>query len=142
MIGDPGTPADEADVTLRVELTDVRRRSDLADYTGQLQASAAIRITDRDNPPPAGGSPAATAQDAHVRVDRAVRGDRRHDDRRDLRGLTTSADAVTPGVIKEGMRAIWQLGQVQVFDGGADGQASTTPNTVVFADARAIVRIP
>ena len=28
------------------------------------------------------------------------------------------------------MRSIWQLGQVQVFDGGADGQASTTPNTL------------
>ena len=44
--------------------------------------------------------------------------------------VTTSADAVMPGVIKEGMRSIWQLGQVQVFDGGADGQASTTPNTL------------
>ena len=31
------------------------------------------------------------------------------------------------------MRAIWQLGQVQVLDGGADGVASTTPNTV-FAE--------
>ena len=44
--------------------------------------------------------------------------------------VATTADAVTPGVIKEGMRAIWQLGQVQVLDGGADGVASTTPNTV------------
>ena len=129
VVGDPGTPADEADVTLRVELTDVRRRSDLADYTGQLQASAAIRITDRDNPPPAGGSPAATAQDgtfawtvpcaatAATTVGATCSG-------------VTSADAVTPGVIKEGMRAIWQLGQVQVFDGGPDGQAATTPNTL------------
>ena len=36
----PDTPADEADVALRVSITDVRRRSELADYTGQLQASA------------------------------------------------------------------------------------------------------
>ena len=49
IVGDPGTPADEADVALRVNITDVRRQSDLADYTGQLQASAALRITDRDN---------------------------------------------------------------------------------------------
>jgi hypothetical protein len=27
------------------------------------------------------------------------------------------------------MRAIWQLGQVEVLDGGADGVVSTTPNT-------------
>ncbi len=129
VVGDPGTPADEADVTLRVELTDVRRRSDLADYTGQLQASAALRITDRDNAPPAGGSPAASVQDGTfawtvpcaATADTAVGA---------TCSVVTSADAVTPGVIKEGMRAIWQLGQVQVFDGGADGQASTTPNTL------------
>ena len=129
LIGDPGTPADEADVTLRVELTDVRRRSDLADYTGQLEARAPIRITDRDNPPPAGGSAAATVQDAafawtvpcSATADTTVGA---------TCAVATSADAVTPGVIKEGMRSIWQLGQVQVFDGGADGQASTTPNTL------------
>ena len=44
--------------------------------------------------------------------------------------MTTSADAVNPGVIKESMRSVWQLGQVQVFDGGSDGVASTTPNTL------------
>ena len=44
--------------------------------------------------------------------------------------VTTSADAVTPGVVKEGLRSLWQLGQVQVFDGGSDGVASTTPNTL------------
>lgn len=129
VVGNPGTPADEADVTLRVELTDVRRRSDLADYTGQLQASTSLRITDRDNPPPAGGSPVGTAQDGtfswtvpcSATADGTVGA---------TCSVVTSADAVTPGVIEEGMRAIWQLGQVQVFDGGADGQASTTPNTL------------
>jgi len=37
---------------------------------------------------------------------------------------------VLPGVIKETRRSNWQLGQVQVFDGGADGVVSTTPNTL------------
>ena len=44
--------------------------------------------------------------------------------------LNTTADAVLPGVVKETRRAIWQLGQVQVFDGGSDGVVSTTPNTL------------
>ena len=38
-------------------------------------------------------------------------------------------DAVTPGSVVEGKRAIWQLGQVEVTDGGADGVASTEPNS-------------
>ncbi len=35
-----------------------------------------------------------------------------------------------PGVVKEIRRSNWQLGQVQVFDGGADGVVSTNPNTL------------
>ena len=45
--------------------------------------------------------------------------------------LTTTADAVVgAGAVKESRRSIWQLGQVQVNDGGADGVVSTTPNTL------------
>ena len=128
LVGNPGTPADEADVALRVSLMDVRRKNDLADYTGELQASAPIRITDRDNAG-AAGSPVGTTQDGTfawtvpcTATPSTTIGA--------TCAITTSADAVTPGVIKEGMRAIWQLGQIQVFDGGSDGTASTTPNTL------------
>ncbi len=38
-----------------------------------------------------------------------------------------------PGTIKEGKRAIWQIGQVAVFDGGADGLASTGGGNTLFA---------
>ena len=44
--------------------------------------------------------------------------------------ITTTVEAVTPGAVKEGMRANWQLGQIEVFDGGPDGDADTTPNTL------------
>jgi len=128
VVGDPGTPADEADVALRVSITDVRRQSDLADYIGQLQASSAIRITDGDSAASA-GAPVATAQDGTfawtipcTATPSTTIGS--------TCSVTTTADAVTPGVIKEGMRSVWQLGQVQVFDGGPDGVASTTPNTL------------
>jgi glucose/arabinose dehydrogenase len=128
IVGNPGTTADEADVALRVAINDVRRQSDLADYTGQLQASAGLRLTDRDNPGSA-GSPVGTVQDSTfawtvpctTTPDTTVGS---------ACAVTTSADAVNPGVVKEGLRAIWQLGQVQVFDGGSDGVASTAPNTL------------
>jgi hypothetical protein len=44
--------------------------------------------------------------------------------------IDTTADAVLPGVVKELRRAVWQMGPVQVFDGGADGVVSTNPNTL------------
>ncbi len=32
--------------------------------------------------------------------------------------------------MSEGKRAIWELGQIEVSDGGSDGLASTEDNTV------------
>jgi hypothetical protein len=37
-----------------------------------------------------------------------------------------------PGAVVEGGRSIWELGQVQVFDGGADGLASTAGDNTLF----------
>ena len=31
------------------------------------------------------------------------------------------------------MRTVWQLGKIEVFDGGSDGVASTDPNTRYLA---------
>jgi hypothetical protein len=44
----------------------------------------------------------------------------------------TTADAVIPGVTPEFKRAIWQLGQVQIFDGGGDGDGDTTGDNTLF----------
>ena len=44
--------------------------------------------------------------------------------------LTTTANAIVAGLVLEGKRAIWQMDQVQVFDGGSDGLASTAGNTL------------
>jgi hypothetical protein len=35
-----------------------------------------------------------------------------------------------PGLADEGARAVWQLGAIEVLDGGADGDVSTPENTV------------
>ena len=39
-------------------------------------------------------------------------------------------EAITPGMVREGARAIWQLDQVEVLDGGPDGDVDTPGNTV------------
>jgi len=123
--GDPGTPADEADVELTVDVTDVRSQGTLADYTGELAVDATMRITDRLN-----GSPGAgTVQDIGFPVpagctatpDPAVGS---------TCSIATTLDAVMPGAAPEGARSVWQVGQVQVSDGGADGLAATAPNDV------------
>jgi hypothetical protein len=43
--------------------------------------------------------------------------------------LTTTLNAVSPGAVLDGKRANWQLGQIELLDGGSDGEATTTPNT-------------
>jgi hypothetical protein len=127
--GDPSAPPDEADIQLATAITDVRNRPALTDYAGELQVRLAIRVTDLDNPPPAGGSGAATGQDTTFpfTVPCTANAD---PDVGSTCSVATTADAVNPGVIKEGKRAIWQLGQVEVLDGGPDGLASTSGNTV------------
>jgi hypothetical protein len=127
--GDPATPADESDVRLVFQLTDVRRLSGLADYTGELRARVPTRITDKDNPPPAGGAPDGTVADFPFEFtvpctetpDTAVGA---------TCSATTSVEAIAAGAIKEGRRAIWELDRIQVFDGGPDDDGDTTPNTL------------
>ena len=124
LVGNPATPADEADARFQVSMTDVRNKTGLGDYTGQLQLDTTIRIIDRDNGPGETGVvqdtpfrvtvPCSTTADTTVGSTCSV---------------NTTADAVLgAGAIKETRRTIWQLGQVQVNDGGSDGVASTTPN--------------
>jgi hypothetical protein len=124
--GDPATAADEADVSLDVRMTDVRRRDTLGDYTGQVQASLGLRLTDRGSG--ASGTDPATMRDFAFEFAVPCTGTADTGVGSTCAAATT-ADAVTPGLVTEGRRTMWQLGQVQVRDGGADGVASTTGNT-------------
>jgi plastocyanin len=124
--GDPSNMTEDANVQFVASITDVRNKVGLTDYTGQLQARLALRVTDRHNGPsltePATGDntftftiPCATTADTAIGSTCSA---------------TTSADAVVPGAVLEGKRSVWDVGQVQVFDGGSDGVVSTTPNTL------------
>jgi hypothetical protein len=126
IIGDPSTPADEADVQLTASATDVRLRAGLGDYAGELQARINLQITDRASGP--GGDEPATVQpiDFRFAVPCATTPSPSVGS---TCSVNTTADSLAPGTVKEGARTMWQLGQVQLYDGGADGVASTDPNT-------------
>jgi Tol biopolymer transport system component len=124
----PATPADEADVKLSLSMTDVFTKA-LADYAGELRTVVVLRVTDRNNVP---SPPHATSQDfpfafvaGCVPTDDTTIGSNC--------AVSTTANAVTPGAVSGGKRAIWQLGQVQVFDGGLDSDGDTTADNTLFA---------
>jgi hypothetical protein len=53
--------------------------------------------------------------------------------------VTTTADAIQPGTVRESARMIWQLRQVTLFDGGPDGVATTTGGNTLFETQRVFV---
>jgi hypothetical protein len=118
------------DVSIVTSLTDVRKKSDLTDYTGQLQARLPLRITDKYNGPSL--NEAATGDTAfNVTVPCSGTSDTAVGS---TCALSTTANAVAPGAVVNAVRAIWEVRGVQVFDGGADGVASTTGDNTLFAD--------
>jgi uncharacterized repeat protein (TIGR01451 family) len=126
--GDPDTSANEADVDAQLRITDVRRKADLTDYSGEIQATFQVRITDRNNSVSGPGTQAGTVVDipfpvtaaCAVTPDPAVGS---------TCEIETTFNAIVPAGIRERKRAIWALGKVEVFDGGGDGVVATLPNT-------------
>jgi hypothetical protein len=125
-VGAPGG-VDDSDVSFAFNFTDVRRQGTLADYTGQLQATTVVRITDRVNGP--SGTESATVSDTTLAVTVPCTATGNTNIGATC-AVTTSFDAITPGAVPEGKRSVWQLDRVRVNDGGPDGLASTTPNTL------------
>ena len=117
------------DVKLQASIKDVRNTTDLTDYAGELQARVNLRITDRAN----GGS----------LTDAATLGDRVFSFTLPCTAtggsvgstcaVTTRANAVVPGLVVAGKRALWQMGQIDVLDGGSDGDVDTPAGNTVFA---------
>jgi len=140
--GNPATPADEADVGLRVSATDIRCKAAGApdtcgmpnvvgaDYVGELQARVTLRITDKDNTPGPDGPGAATTMDIPYAFTIACT--ETVENIGSTCQVDTTADAVLPGAVKERVRAVWQLGQVEVLDGGPDGDVDTPTDGQVF----------
>src|SRR5262245_7334412 len=137
--GVPGPPED-SDVLIKSSGTDIRctpaggaavcataNAADGPDYSGELQGNATIRISDHFNGPAL--NEAATVQDIPFPVNAAcvatasttVGG---------TCTANTSANAAVPGSVKDAQRAVVEIAQLQIMDGGADGQVATADNTL------------
>ena len=141
--GDPSTAADEADVAIEVSVSDVRCRYEvvedpdtegfpcragaLADYSGEVQLVATIRITDK----PLTGVRTGTVQDVTQRVTVPC-----VTTPSDAPGsncaVSTTVDSLIPGAVSESKRSVWSLGRIELFDGGIEGDAETTYNNELF----------
>jgi hypothetical protein len=119
------------DVQIKANLNDVAN-TDLTDYTGSLRAQLPVRITDKFNTPHPGGPGAATTQPFVYGFTVPCATNPGLTTGSDC-NLATSMNALAPGTHADGRRAVWQLGQVRVFDGGADADGSTTADNTVFA---------
>jgi hypothetical protein len=136
--GDSSTPADEADVKLRVSLTDIRNQPSLTDYVGRVLATSTLQITDRSN---AGDPPEpGTVQSFNYEfpVDCVATGST-------TIGSTcaadTTADALVPGTVLESRRTVWQLGQSTIKDAGPNGTGyQNCPPTCGDGDEKAFLR--
>ena len=134
-------PPDTSDVLITASISDVRCKAgttacgnanaaDGADYTGELQGNATIRISDHWNAvAPGGGPDAATVIDIPFPVG-ATCANTASTAEGGLCTANTSANTVVPGSVKTGKRAIVEVGQITITDGGADGLNGTTPNTL------------
>jgi dipeptidyl aminopeptidase/acylaminoacyl peptidase len=127
--GNPATPANEADVSISVSVTDVRQKASLADYAGELQAVLRVRITDRNSPPPLNGTATLSDTALSAAVPCSPTADTSIGS---TCAITTSENTLLPGGVVEGKRAIWQLGKLDLFDGGPDGVGSTTSGNTLF----------
>jgi hypothetical protein len=124
----PGN-GDQADVQIAVNLTDVRNAGDLSDYTGELRAVLPLRITDRYSGELLDSAATTTDTPFGFNVDCSATAGPEGGSC----NVSTSADAVMGDLVREGQRGIWKVGQVQVFDGGADGDADTSGDNTLFA---------
>lgn len=121
--------ADDADVQLVSSISDVRSKTGLSDYTGELQVQLPLRITDRHNGPATNETGTGHAT-FNFTVPCTATGSGTVGS---TCSTTTTADAVMPGVVLETKRSIWQIDKIQVFDGGPDGVASTAAGNTLFA---------
>jgi TolB protein len=128
IIGNP------SDVSVVANMSDVRCKAGVAtcaggalsDYTGQLEFTTQMRITDKLNG--SSGVDPATGTDLPFAFAFACTPTTGSEG--SSCDLNTSANALTPGAVKTGARETMQFGQLQVTDGGMDGIVSTQDNSV------------
>ena len=130
-VGSVTAAADAGNIRLAASVTDVRQKAGLGDYRGQLQVKLPLRITDSSNGP-ASNERATGDTSFTVPVPCSATAD---SSTGSTCAITTTVNALNPGAVVEGQQAIWEIGAVQVFDGGSDGVAATPGNTLFMDQA-------
>lgn len=128
--GNLATPEDEADISISIFASDVRRASDGLDYTGQLIQTSAMRLTDQANGTTQEGI--GTIQDfefsAPVDCVATPQPDPQIPNTRGSNCSTdTTVDALVPGAAKEGKRMVMSLQSIELLDLGPDGIMTPPP---------------
>ena len=129
VLDDTSTVPDEADVRVDATLTDVRRQGTLADYTGELSVEQAVQITDHSNGPAQDEAGTVQANPFRFALPCAATSSTTTGG---SCSLSSTFNALVPGSVAGGKRAIWELGEVDVFDAGPDGQVATTSDNTLF----------
>ena len=142
IVGVPGPP-DDSDVKLVGSSTDVRCKVGAAttcgsanaangpDYAGSLLGNVMIRISDHYNG--ASGTDPATVTDLPFPVNTPCTQTSADTSIGSTCSISTTANTVVPGVTKDGKRAVVEIQQIFVEDGGNDGIGSTEADNTVFA---------
>jgi hypothetical protein len=132
------TAGDQLDGKVSVSLTDIRcvalgpgcSAGALADYTDDLRLVAPLQITDKNSY----GAGAATARSFALRANVPCTATA-DTSTGSICSLTTTLDGIFGnGAVVEQKRATWEITNVNVFDGGADGVASTDGDNRLFAE--------
>jgi hypothetical protein len=118
ILGNGNNTVDDADVRVRVSMTDIRNSPSGTDYAGRVLLRVPLQITDRNNaaetPEPATAQTLALQLpvDCTTTIDTSIGA---------TCSVSTSLDAVVPNTVTEGMRSIWEVGQAEVKDAGPNG---------------------
>jgi hypothetical protein len=121
------TNGDQADIGIEIRISDIRRQSDLLDYAGELQLVLSTRMTDRLNGNYLNDPATATDVPLSLPVPCTPTGNTSIGS---SCNLSTTLESILPGTVTEAKRSIWQITNLEVRDGGADGDADTGPNSV------------
>jgi hypothetical protein len=136
------------DVNIVASITDVRCKGATAvagfcgtansdnasvpDYSGQLNGTAQIRITDHYNgldPGGAGGADPATVADLPFPVETTCTPTPADGTVGSTCSVSTTANGVLGGSVQDNKRANVEVQTINIQDGGADGTAASPPNT-------------
>jgi hypothetical protein len=139
-VGVPGPPED-SDLRLDIPLNDVRctsascgnaNASGPADYSGQVRVAFTMRLTDHFNAAsPGGGIEPATVQDTSIEASFTC-AQTASTSTGSTCSMRTSFNAFIPGSVKDTKRALMEVDDLRVYDGGADGVGSTAADNTVF----------